>query len=212
VTLDSAAALRILLQQSSLPLESEAAKRMSAYLALLQKWNLRINLTSSTEWDVIGPMFREGIWASNRYPRGAVSHLDIGSGAGFPALLLKIIHPHLELELVESRVKKSQFLETAVHHLGLQGVRVTNARLSDCLRKHPEDAYWDCISWKAVKLGTEDLLQLHRHAREHTQFWLFHGRTLPWEESDEIRRKFSLLTKEKVPGRREWNLSVYAAK
>jgi 16S rRNA (guanine(527)-N(7))-methyltransferase RsmG len=210
--MDSADALRMLLQQAQLPLESEAAKRMTVYLALLQKWNRRMNLTSSTEWDVIGPLFEEGIWASNCYPHGAVSHLDIGSGAGFPALLLKILHPHLDLELVESRMKKSQFLEMAAHHLGLQGVRVNNARLSDCLRNHAADVYWDCISWKAVKLKAEDVLQLHRCAREQTQFWMFHGVDSAWEENEEIRRKFSLLRKEKMPGRRQWNLSIYAAK
>jgi 16S rRNA (guanine(527)-N(7))-methyltransferase RsmG len=210
--MDSTEALKALLEQSSMPPESEAAKRMSAFLALLKKWNVRINLTSSTEWEVIGPMFREGIWASTRYPLGAVTHLDIGSGAGFPALLLKILIPSLHLELVESRLKRSQFLETAVHHLGLREVRVHHARLSACLRQHSEDSYWDCISWKALRLNTADLLQLHRHAREHTQFWLFHGRDLPWEENEEIRRRFSLFRKERVPGRREWSLSIYTAK
>jgi 16S rRNA (guanine(527)-N(7))-methyltransferase RsmG len=207
--MDAADALRILLREYSIAPESEAAGRLSQYLALLQKWNARVNLTSSTEWNVLGPMFREGIWAAKRYPEGAASHLDIGSGAGFPALLLKILHPHLHLELVESRGKKSLFLETAVHQLDLTQVQVHNARLSDCLRRQPPEAYWDCISWKGLKIGAGDLLQLRRHAKEHTEFWLFHGLELPWEESDEIHRRFSLLRKEKIPGMREWSLSIY---
>jgi 16S rRNA (guanine(527)-N(7))-methyltransferase RsmG len=212
MSMDSSDALRMLLQESGMALESEAARRMSSYLTLLQKWNVRINLTSSTEWEVLGPMFREGIWAANRYPQGAISHLDIGSGAGFPALLLKIVHPNLHLELVESRLKKCQFLETAVHSLGLPDVQVHNTRLADWLRRHPQDASWDCVTWKAVRLSTEDLLRLSQHAKAHTQFWLFHGLALPWEESDAIRERFSLLRKEKIPGMREWNLSIYTTR
>jgi 16S rRNA (guanine527-N7)-methyltransferase len=210
--MDSADALKMLLRESAIPLESEAAQRLTAYLALLEKWNARINLTSSTEWEIVGPMLREGIWASQRYPQEAASHLDIGSGAGFPALLLKILHPDVGMELVESRAKKSQFLESAVHSLGLQEVQVHNSRLSDWLSRCGEEAFWDCISWKALKLSAGDLLQLHRRARAHTQFWMFHGRESSWEETAEIRRKFSLLRKEKIPGRRESNLSIYTAR
>jgi 16S rRNA (guanine(527)-N(7))-methyltransferase RsmG len=210
--MDSVDALKRLLQESAIPLKSEEAQRLTAYFALLNKWNARINLTSSTEWEIVGPMFREGIWASKRYPQGAVSHLDIGSGAGFPALLLKILHPHIRLELVESREKKSQFLETVVHGLGLQAVRVHNARLLDWLRECGDDVFWDCISWKALKLSADDLLRLYRHARAHTQFWMFHGLESSWAETEEIRGKFSLLRKEKIPGRRESNLSIYKAR
>ena len=161
---------------------------------------------------MIGPLFREGIWAAGLHPPGAAAHLDIGSGAGFPALLLKIFYPHLRLELVESREKKSQFLETAAYSLGLRDVRVYNARLSGYLRQCAEDKYWDCISWKAVKLSAEDLLLLHRHAQEQTQFWMFHGMEPSWEETEEIRHRFALLRKEKIPGRRESYLSIFAVK
>ena len=75
-----AEALQQLLMESSVPPNSEVAVRLKSFLILLEKWNSRINLASSTEWRVIGPMIREAIWAAAFYPPEAVSHLDIGSG------------------------------------------------------------------------------------------------------------------------------------
>ena len=117
----SSEALDQLLMDSAIPPDSEIALRLTRYLGLLEKWNSRINLTSSTDWRVIGPMVREGIWAAQFYPPEAVSHLDIGSGAGFPALLLKSMIPRIELDMVERRERKCRFLETAAHALEFVG-------------------------------------------------------------------------------------------
>ena len=129
--METVEALTRLLKASEILPESEAGRQLAGYLALLHKWNARVNLTSSTDWRVIGPLFREGIWAGKLCPDSVFSHLDIGSGAGFPALLLKILNPRMALEMIESREKKSHFLETVAHQLGLVGVKVHNVRLSD---------------------------------------------------------------------------------
>lgn len=207
--METGEALKRLLELSQIPLASEAARQLQEYLALLEKWNARINLTSSTEWRVVGPMFQEAIWAAKLYPAGVLCHLDIGSGAGFPALLLKILNPDMELEMIESREKKSHFLETAAHQLGLHGVGVHRARLSDFLRNCDGAKHWDCVSWKALKLSAEDLMQLHARGRQNTQFWMFHGRQPAWEETRGVRQRFSLIREEKVPGMKEWYLSIY---
>jgi 16S rRNA (guanine(527)-N(7))-methyltransferase RsmG len=208
---ETAEALKRLLKASQIPPESEAGRQLTCYLALLEKWNARINLTSSTDWRVIGPMFQEGIWAGKLYPDAVFSHLDIGSGAGFPALLLKILNPHVELEMIESREKKSHFLETVAHQLGLVGVKVHSVRLSDYLRDCGSARNWDCISWKAIKLSAEDILQLHAHGRQGTQFWMFHGQEPAWEATRNVQQRFALARKEKVPGMKEWHLSIYRA-
>jgi 16S rRNA G527 N7-methylase RsmG len=197
------------LKESSIPLESEIAHQLAVFLALLNKWNSRINLTSSTEWHLIGPMFREAIWASRLYPAGAISHMDIGSGAGFPALLLKAMIPRIDLELVENRGKKSQFLETAAHAMGLGAVRVHHLSLSDYLQKCGPEKKWDCISWKALKLKTEDLFRLHAHTHRDTQLWMFHGREAALEDSQSIENRFCMVRNEKTPGMRKWELSIY---
>ncbi|MBP1623382.1 MAG: rsmG [Acidobacteria bacterium] len=189
----------------------QIVRQMGDYLALLQKWNTRINLTASAEWDVIRPMFREALWAATFYPEDAVFHLDIGSGAGFPALPIKILVPRIALDLVESRERKCQFLETAVHTLGLEGVRVHNARFSGFLSVCGEEKKWDCVSWKALKLGAEDLRQLHKHAHPNTQVWMLHGREPALQDGVRMEPLFEMERMEKTPGRRDWNLSVYRA-
>ncbi len=65
---EAADELKKLLGESGIALNSEIAKQLQTYLALLEKWNSRINLTSATEWNVVGPLFQEGIWASKMYP------------------------------------------------------------------------------------------------------------------------------------------------
>jgi len=207
--LESAEGLKQLLAESAIPPDSETGLKLASYLRLLEKWNARINLTSNTEWRVIGPMFREGIWASGFYPPGAAAHLDIGSGAGFPALLLKVLIPRVEMDLVESRVKKSQFLETVAQALGLSGVRAHAMRLGDYLGRADEGKRWNCISWKGLKLGSDDFVRLRAHAWKDTQFWMFHGTEPALEAAQAIEKMCELLRRERVPGRRESYLSIY---
>ncbi len=180
---------------------------MLHYLALLEKWNARINLSSSTDWSVIGYLFEEGIWSSRFYPSSAFFHLDIGTGAGFPAIPIRILIPQIQLEMVESRAKKTAFLETVVSELNLTGSCIRHARLGDHLRK--SDKVWDCITWKGLKLRQQDLFQLCDHSHPETQFWVFHGKELPVEDPKVLEHQFKLLSSEKFPSRRDCVLSVF---
>src|SRR6476469_3021619 len=93
--------------------------QVSRYLQLLHKWNLRMNLIASAEWREIRPFVEEGMWSAGFYPEGSVRHLDLGSGAGFPAILIRIIKDQSLLDLVERRTKRAVFLQTVVRELGL---------------------------------------------------------------------------------------------
>jgi len=205
----SADGLKGLLRESGIELESASALQLLSYFDLLKKWNARINLTAATEWPKIRPLFQEGIWASQHYPTEAVSHLDIGSGAGFPAVLIRILVPRIRLEMVESRAKKSAFLETVVHALGMDGTRVYSGRLDSLLSHCEGSTVWDCITWKGLKLNARDLLQLRMHAHARTQFWMFHGSELAVEKPEAIGSDLKLLRTEKFPARKGWNLSIY---
>jgi 16S rRNA (guanine527-N7)-methyltransferase len=112
--MESAERLKQLFFELECASNDATAHNLLKYIELLRKWNLRINLTASTEWDAIEPLFREAIWVSKSYPVDAIKHLDIGSGAGFPAAILKILIPRLQLEMIESRGKKGAFLETVI--------------------------------------------------------------------------------------------------
>jgi 16S rRNA (guanine527-N7)-methyltransferase len=209
---ESEDALQMLIRDSGIAPDSEISRRLQTYLELLKKWNSRINLTSSTDWNAIGPFFQEGLWASKLYTDDAVRHLDIGSGAGFPAVLLKILKPQIQLDLVESRAKKGIFLETVASALKSGGIRVHAMRLQAFLQQNGRNQFWDCISWKGLKLSNSDLQMLLAHARAATQFWMFHGSELAVEEPTAIERYFRHFRTERLSGRRLWALSIYLPK
>lgn len=203
----SAEALELLMSKCGVPADSEAARQIRIYFRLLKKWNSRINLTASTEWPAIGPLFHEGIWAARLYTRETALHLDIGSGAGFPAILIRILHAGMSLEMVEGRGKRAAFLETVVEELGLMGTRVYNRRLDEHL--HSGGGFWDCISWKGLKLGDRDLRRLIARSHAGAQFWMFHGSEPAVKSPALISQKLRLLRSEKFPGGKSWRLSVF---
>ena len=102
--------------------------QFNSYLDLLVKWNRKINLTSEKTPSEI---LQRHIFDSLQYARvisPSDKIMDIGSGAGFPGIPLKVVYPHLILTLVESQRKRCSFLEAVVSNLGLQDTRVINER------------------------------------------------------------------------------------
>jgi len=205
--------LNQLLREFAIKPDSDEGLKLQAYLSLLKKWNPRVNLTANISWKALEPLFREGIWAAAKYPADFRTHLDIGSGAGFPALILRVFNENMELELVESRGKKCAFLETAAWEMGLKGTRVHTKRLEDLLAKNvPENKTWDCVSWKAIRLACRDLLRLRRHTNENSKLWMFHGREAAVEDSLTFDAEFILSEKLPVPEQKESFLSIYRAR
>ena len=198
-----------LIIESGIAPESRIAQQLLAYLVLLEKWNPKVNLTSTTEWSGIGPLFQEAIWASSFYPDNAPCYLDIGSGAGFPAIPLRILRPQIQLEMVESRTKRSIFLETVTSSLGIGEASIYNMRLSEFLIRSDHDKIWDCISWKALKLSRDDFNMLREHAHPQTQFWMFHGKELAVEEPAIFEQSFKLIRRERFESGKLWFLSIY---
>jgi 16S rRNA (guanine527-N7)-methyltransferase len=205
---ESADRLQQLILESGVALESGIARQMLGYLFLLEKWNPTVNLTSTTDWSGIGPLFQEAIWASSFYPDDAASHLDIGSGAGFPAFPLRILNPQVQMEMVESRTRRSVFLETVAAALGMHDTRIHNMRLDTFLQRSDCSKTWDCVSWKALKPGKDDLRMLREHAHPRTQFWMFHGAELAVEEPAIFGTSFKLIRSERFQGKK-WFLSIY---
>ena len=111
--------------------EQEAA--FARYVAELAEWNQRINLTAidqPTEIEVKHFLDSLSAWLALRAaPEGRV--IDVGAGAGFPGLPLKILHPALDLTLVEATGKKADFLTHMVQVLRLEGVTVLALRAEE---------------------------------------------------------------------------------
>jgi 16S rRNA (guanine527-N7)-methyltransferase len=120
---DGAAALGI-----SLP--PEAGPRFQVYLQELMTWNARVNLTGlRSDREIIIKGFLDSLGVLP-FLQDAPTLADLGSGAGFPGLALKLARPEMTLTLVESRGKKAAFLEYLAALLGLSGVEVVQARLT----------------------------------------------------------------------------------
>jgi hypothetical protein len=182
--------------------QEELVGRFYKYLALLQKWNRRMNLTASTDWMELRLFFEEAIWASSFYPDGAVRHLDVGSGAGFPAIMIRIVRDRMLLDLLERRSKRAVFLQTAIRELELSGSTVHNQDLAVFLRLCGGGEMWDIVSSKGVRWRETELVLLGGVAR---QLWLFHGREFPegsWLDG------FSLYQRRECPCRPSWYLSI----
>jgi 16S rRNA (guanine527-N7)-methyltransferase len=101
--------------------------RISTYIDILVKWNERTNLTSIRNPDeIVKRHFGESLFAATKLLESdsTVHVVDVGSGAGFPGLPLKIYAPDLQLTLIEAQSKKNTFLREVVRALGLSGVNV----------------------------------------------------------------------------------------
>ncbi|HWR36524.1 MAG TPA: 16S rRNA (guanine(527)-N(7))-methyltransferase RsmG [Clostridia bacterium] len=112
-------------------LTSEQAENISTYVNILMKWNARMNLTAvRTRDEMISRHFGESLFAARHLlsADSRCSVIDVGSGAGFPGLVLKIFAPGLSLMLVESQNKKATFLKEIVRQLSLSDVEVLNVR------------------------------------------------------------------------------------
>jgi 16S rRNA (guanine527-N7)-methyltransferase len=101
------------------------------YLRELLKWNQKINLTAiRTEKGIVLKHFLDSLSAFPHLSK-TVSLLDIGSGAGFPGIPLKIVHPFLETTLIDSVRKKIDFQRHIIRMLGLKGTEAIHGRIQD---------------------------------------------------------------------------------
>jgi len=109
-------------------LSAKQLQQVSKHLDLLLKWNSKINLSAIRDSEkIVTRHFGESFFAARHLLNdfsARTSAIDIGSGAGFPGLPIKIWAPALELTLVESNNKKVAFLREAIRVLGLSGAAV----------------------------------------------------------------------------------------
>lgn len=102
------------------------------YLTELKKWNMSFNLTSlKSDEEIIIKHFLDSLLYMKAMPEGELSVLDVGSGAGFPGIPLKIIRPELAMYLLEPTGKKANFLRHMTKILGLNNIEVIGKRVED---------------------------------------------------------------------------------
>ena len=112
-------------------LDGKAIEFFEVYLKELLKWNQKINLTAiRSERGIVLKHFLDSLSVHPYLPEYS-SILDIGSGAGFPGIPLKITRPNLEMTLIDSVRKKVDFQRHIIRMLGLKGIEAIHGRVQD---------------------------------------------------------------------------------
>jgi 16S rRNA (guanine527-N7)-methyltransferase len=123
------------------------------YRETLLLWSARMNLVSlRTELDLPVRHFIDSLTLLPCLAAGPGTLLDIGSGAGFPAIPVKIFRKDLHVTLLEASRKKCSFLKEVIRRLGLRDVAVLNCRLEELLKKDPRPSYDWIVSRATLKL------------------------------------------------------------
>ena len=122
------------------PLDETAADRLFIYKDFLKEYNKKVNLTSIVEDEEI--IVKHFLDSLTLLPEMNISQgtkvVDIGTGAGFPGIVLKIAWEKLDLTLVDSTMKKVRFLEETTEKLGLEGIQCIHARAEELIRQRPK--------------------------------------------------------------------------
>ena len=146
---------------------------LAAYVELLLRWNRRMNLTALTEDDEgLDRLVVEPLVAAGRLGGGVRSVVDVGSGAGSPAVPMKLAVPGLRLRMVESKMRKGAFLREVVRELNLEDVVVETCRYEELLRRPELREAADVVTVRAVRVETHLLQGLLKVGGE---LFLFRG-------------------------------------
>ena len=143
----------VLLADLGFPLTDRQKEQYERYFELLVEWNEKINLTAITEkdevylkhfYDSIAPIL-QGLIENQ-----PIRLLDIGAGAGFPSLPMKILLPELDVTIIDSLNKRINFLHLLAEELGLSGVHFYHGRAEDFAQDKAFRAQFDIVTARAV--------------------------------------------------------------
>lgn len=201
-----------LLAEKGIILSPEQLSQYEQYFHLLVEWNEKMNLTAITErGDVYLKHFYDSISAAFYYDFTKQAHLcDVGAGAGFPSIPLKIAFPHIQVTIVDSLNKRISFLEHVAKELKLDGVRFIHDRAETFGQNKDHREQYDLVTARAVarlsvlselclplvKVGGDFVAMKAAHAQEELEagkkaivtlggkITSTHSFTLPIEESE----------------------------
>ena len=135
------------LDKRNIKIDENQINLLNTYAEYLKEYNQKINLTAIDEYEeVLDKHFYDSLLLIDRKLEGTL--VDIGTGAGFPGVVLKIVLPSLSVILVEPIKKRCVFLESLIEKLGLKGIEVINQRGEDYSLAHREE--YDYVTARAV--------------------------------------------------------------
>jgi 16S rRNA (guanine527-N7)-methyltransferase len=128
----SESTIRKALSELRIDVDTNQIGQIQEYIRLLLVWNEKVNLTAIRDpLEILHRHFCESMFAANVVELGKCRLADIGTGAGFPGLALKILLPEAQMVLVESNIKKATFLAEVVRALGITGANVLVSRYEE---------------------------------------------------------------------------------
>ncbi len=129
---------------------SEMLEKLDKYYKLLCEWNEKINLTRIIQEDeVYLKHFYDSLTLNKAIDLNSnLSLCDVGTGAGFPGIVLKIVFPNLSITLVDSLLKRINFLNLVINELQLKDIITVHTRCEDYARIHREE--FDVVTSRAV--------------------------------------------------------------
>ena len=137
--------------QFNLTLSDSQLEQFESYFNILSEWNQRINLTRIiSREDVYSKHFLDSLSCLLALPTLPAHVIDVGAGAGFPGVVLKIAQPHIQLTLVEATQKKATFLRHLVEALALAQVTVVAERIETVGQDKQHRAKYDLAVARAV--------------------------------------------------------------
>lgn len=145
------------LKELGVSLTDRQIEQFLIYYELLTEWNSFMNLTAITEYeDVLKKHFVDSVSLIQAVDvRKELTLIDVGTGAGFPGLALKIAYPELKVTLLDSLQKRIQFLDAVIEKLGLEGIETIHGRAEDFAKLQKLRESFDlCVSRAVANLST----------------------------------------------------------
>lgn len=134
-------------KKRNITISPEMMEQFILYADLLKEWNAKMNLTAIDEREeVFEKHFFDSILPLNDSIQGKIA--DVGTGAGFPGIVWKIVRPDLDVSLIEPTGKRCKFLEEVISQLKLENIHVYNERSEEHVKQHREE--YDVVTARAV--------------------------------------------------------------
>ena len=139
-------------ERARVDLDPNVALRLATYVALLRRWNARMNLTALDDSEAgLDRLIVEPLAAARRLP-GRGQLIDIGSGGGSPAIPLQIASPELAVRMVEGKTRKGAFLREAMRQLELKRSTVEGSRYEALLTRPELHEAHQILTVRAVRV------------------------------------------------------------